>query len=122
MPPSQIEKYEQFKALHRADAPFVIPNPWDAGTARILSSLGFAALASTSAGCAFAAGKRDSEGVLTRDEVLANAHAIVCASDLPVNADLEDGFWGRARGLRDLHFDGDCGRSGWWVDRGYHRA
>jgi len=92
MPPSQIEKYEQFKALHRADTPFVIPNPWDAGTARILSGLGFAALATTSAGYAFAAGKRDSEGALTRDEVLTNARAIVCASDLPVSADLEDGF------------------------------
>lgn len=88
----QADKYEEFRALHFAGAPFVIPNPWDAGTARILSGLGFSALATTSAGYAFAAGKRDSEGALTRDEVLANARAIVEASDLPVSADLEDGF------------------------------
>ncbi|MCF6232552.1 MAG: isocitrate lyase/phosphoenolpyruvate mutase family protein [Rhodobacteraceae bacterium] len=88
----QTEKYEIFKALHHGDAPFVIPNPWDAGTARILTSMGFKALATTSAGYAFAAGKRDSEGGLTRAEVLGNARAIVEASDLPVSADLEDGF------------------------------
>ena len=70
----------------------MIPNPWDAGTARILTRLGFVALATTSAGYAFASGKRDSEGALTRDEILANAGAIVAASDLPVSADLEDGF------------------------------
>ena len=88
----QIEKYEIFKALHDARTPFVIPNPWDAGTARILTGLGFSALATTSAGYAFAAGKRDSEGALTRGEILANARSIVEASDLPVSADLEDGF------------------------------
>ncbi len=88
----QVEKYQIFKVLHTADAPFVIPNPWDAGSARILTGLGFAALATTSAGYAFAAGKRDAEGALTRDEILANARAITEASDLPVNADLEDGF------------------------------
>ncbi len=88
----QSDKFRQFESLHHADGPFVIPNPWDAGTARILSGLGFSALATTSAGYAFAAGKRDSEGALTRDEVLANARAIVDATDLPVSADLEDGF------------------------------
>ena len=88
----QVEKYQIFKALHAADAPFVIPNPWDAGTARILTGLGFAALATTSAGYAFAAGKRDSEGALTRAEILTNARAITEASHLPVSADLEDGF------------------------------
>ncbi len=88
----QSEKYQQFKALHLGDGPFVIPNPWDAGTARILSGLGFSALATTSAGYAFAAGKRDSEGGLSCDEILANASAIVAATDLPVSADLEDGF------------------------------
>ncbi len=88
----QTEKYEIFKAMHSEDAPFVIPNPWDAGTARILTGLGFSALATTSAGYAFAAGKRDSEGALTRDEILANARAIVATTDLPVSADLEDGF------------------------------
>ena len=71
---------------------FVISNPWDAGSARVLAALGFPALATTSAGLAFALGRRDGEGLLTRDEALANATAIVQATDLPVSADLEDGF------------------------------
>ncbi|MEX0366115.1 MAG: oxaloacetate decarboxylase [Ruegeria sp.] len=90
--PDQTEKYEQFKALHQGDGAFVMPNPWDAGTARILSSMGFAALATTSAGYAFSAGKRDSSAALSRQELLANAGDIVAATDLPVSADLEDGF------------------------------
>ena len=78
-------------------AGFVIPNPWDAGTARILTALGFEALATTSAGFAFSIGRRDSAAGLTRDEVLENARAIVDATHLPVSADLEDGV-GRAPG------------------------
>jgi 2-methylisocitrate lyase-like PEP mutase family enzyme len=70
----------------------VIPNPWNAGTARILMALGFEALATTSAGYAFAVGRRDSAAGLTRDEILENAKAIVEATQLPVSADLEDGF------------------------------
>jgi len=70
----------------------VIPNPWNAGTARILTALGFEALATTSAGYAFAVGRRDSAAGLTRDEILENAKAIVEATHLPVSADLEDGF------------------------------
>jgi 2-methylisocitrate lyase-like PEP mutase family enzyme len=70
----------------------VIPNPWNAGTARILTTMGFEALATTSAGYAFAVGRRDSSGGLTRDEILDNAKAIVEATHLPVSADLEDGF------------------------------
>jgi 2-methylisocitrate lyase-like PEP mutase family enzyme len=89
------QKYEAFRALHERPGAFVIPNPWDAGTARILTALGFEALATTSAGYAFSAGRLDSSAALTRDEILANANAIVDASDLPVSADLEDGF-GRA--------------------------
>ncbi len=69
---------------------FVIPNPWDAGTARILTALGFPALTTTSAGLAFALGRKD--GAVTRDEALANAKAIVDATDLPVAADLENGY------------------------------
>ncbi|MEZ5877402.1 MAG: isocitrate lyase/phosphoenolpyruvate mutase family protein [Tepidamorphaceae bacterium] len=88
----QREKFERFKALHFRNRAFVIPNPWDAGSARILSSMGFAALATTSAGYAFSVGKRDSFAGLSRDEILANASAIVAATDLPVSADLEDGF------------------------------
>jgi 2-methylisocitrate lyase-like PEP mutase family enzyme len=70
----------------------VIPNPWDAGSARLLASLGFAALATTSAGLAFSLGRRDGEGGLDREETLVNAQAIVEATDLPVSADLENGF------------------------------
>src|SRR5271155_4864358 len=89
------QKYKAFKALHERPGPFVIPNPWNAGTARILTSLGFEALATTSAGYAFALGRRDSSGALTRGEILENALSIVEATHLPVSADLEDGF-GRA--------------------------
>lgn len=94
MTDEQPEKALRFRALHEGPA-FVMPNPWDAGSARLLSSLGFDALATTSAGYAFARGKRDSAAALTRDELLANAAEIVAATDLPVSADLEDGF-GRA--------------------------
>ncbi|MBL4767293.1 MAG: isocitrate lyase/phosphoenolpyruvate mutase family protein [Rhodobacteraceae bacterium] len=86
------QKFERFKALHFGDVAFVMPNPWDAGSARILSNMGFAALATTSAGYAFSVGRRDSYAGLGRDEILANAATIVAASDLPVSADLEDGF------------------------------
>ncbi|WP_425405591.1 isocitrate lyase/PEP mutase family protein [Hwanghaeella sp.] len=86
------EKFDRFKALHDGDGAFVIPNPWDAGSARLLSSLGFKALATTSAGYAFSVGRRDSFAGLSRAELLANAQSIVEATDLPVSADLEDGF------------------------------
>ena len=89
---SQAEKAERFRALHSRPGAFVIPNPWDAGTARILASLGFEALTTTSAGLAFTLGRRDGAGMVTRDETLANARAIVDATDLPVAADLENGF------------------------------
>lgn len=89
---SRQEKFEIFRALHDRDGVFVMPNPWDAGTARILSTLGFEALATTSAGYAFSVGRRDSFAGLSRDELLENARAIVEASDLPVSGDLEDGF------------------------------
>jgi len=86
------QKYKSFRALHERPGAFVIPNPWNAGTARILTALGFEALATTSAGYAFAAGRRDSAASLTRDEILQNARSIVDATHLPVSADLEDGF------------------------------
>jgi 2-methylisocitrate lyase-like PEP mutase family enzyme len=88
----QTEKYQAFKALHARPGVFVIPNPWDAGTARMLTALGFEALATTSAGFAFSIGRRDSVAGLTRDEILGNARAIVEATHLPVSADLEDGY------------------------------
>lgn len=89
---SQAEKANRFQALHSRPGAFVIPNPWDAGTARILTSLGFEALTTTSAGLAFVLGRRDGDGSVTRDDALANARAIVDARDLPVAADLENGY------------------------------
>jgi 2-methylisocitrate lyase-like PEP mutase family enzyme len=91
----QQQKFEQFRDLHFRENAFVVPNPWDAGSTRILSSMGFQALATTSAGYAFSVGKRDSFAGLGSDEILANAKAIVEATDLPVTADLEDGFGAR---------------------------
>ena len=91
---TQSEKFQAFKALHERPGVFVMPNPWDAGTARILTALGFEALATTSAGFAFSIGRRDSIAGLTRDEILGNARSIVEATHLPVSADLEDGFGG----------------------------
>jgi len=89
---SQAAKAERFRDLHARPGAFVIPNPWDAGTARILAGLGFEALTTTSAGLAFALGRRDGSGEVTCDEALANARAIVEATDLPVAADLENGY------------------------------
>jgi 2-methylisocitrate lyase-like PEP mutase family enzyme len=87
---TQSEKAKRFWALHTGPRAFIIPNPWDAGSARILAGLGFPALATTSAGFAFSLGRRD--GMLTRDEVLAHCRAIDEATDLPVAADLENCF------------------------------
>lgn len=86
----QQQKVMRFRALHEQSGAFVIPNPWDAGTARILASLGFEALATTSAGCAFSLGVKD--GAVSRGEALTHCRVIVRASDLPVSADLEKGF------------------------------
>ena len=84
------DKATRFAQLHRGPGAFVMPNAWDAGTAQILAQLGFEALATSSAACAQALGRRDGE--ITRDEALAHARAIVLATDLPVSADLENGF------------------------------
>ncbi|HTO85061.1 MAG TPA: isocitrate lyase/phosphoenolpyruvate mutase family protein [Methylomirabilota bacterium] len=87
---SQSDKAATFKALHAGPSVFVIPNPWDAGSAKILAQLGFKALATTSAGLAFSLGRPDGEAAVGRDEALAHARAIVAATDLPVSADLEN--------------------------------
>jgi len=89
---SQSARAEAFRALHDRSGIFAIPNPWDAGSARILATLGFEALATTSAGFAFSVGRPDAEGAIGREETLANARAIVEATPLPVSADLENGF------------------------------
>jgi 2-methylisocitrate lyase-like PEP mutase family enzyme len=87
---TQNEKANRFRALHEGPGAFVIPNPWDIGSARLLAGLGFQALATSSAASANALGRKD--GGLTRDEALAHARLIVDATDLPVSADLENGF------------------------------
>src|SRR5260221_3673963 len=88
--PSQSEKANQFLSLHQRAGAFVIPNPYDIGTARLLAHLGFEALATTSAGFAFTRGRPD--GGVTRAETMEHARLIVEATDLPVSADLEGGF------------------------------
>jgi 2-methylisocitrate lyase-like PEP mutase family enzyme len=87
---SQAEKASTFRALHERPGTFIIPNPWDVGTARMLTAVGFEALATTSLGVANGLGRADSK--VTRDEVIANCRAIAGATDLPVNVDLENGF------------------------------
>lgn len=86
------QKYTAFLDLHHGEAAFVMPNPWDAGSARVLAAEGFAALATTSAGAAVTQGLRDGAESMTRAAILSNAAEIVAATDLPVSADLEDGF------------------------------
>lgn len=86
---SQKEKGRAFKALHEAGC-FLIPNPWDAGSTRVLEGMGFSALATTSAGFAFTLGRAD--GAVSLDEVAAHVAALCAASDLPVSVDLENGY------------------------------
>src|ERR1041385_4277288 len=90
MAATQQEKAIRFRALHDGPGAFIIPNPWDVGSARILAGLGFQALATSSGAAACTVGRRD--GQLTREEALAHARLIVDATDLPVSADLEKGF------------------------------
>ena len=90
MIPTQSEKALAFRALHQRAGAFVIPNPWDVGSARFLQSLGFKALATTSSGFAWSQGRPD--GAVSRDMALAHLQAVVAATDLPVNADFESGF------------------------------
>jgi 2-methylisocitrate lyase-like PEP mutase family enzyme len=87
---SQAEKGSVFRSLHHRERAFIIPNPWDIGTARLLAHLGFEALATTSMGYAFSVGQRDN--TIGRDQMLAHISEIAAATDLPVSADLENGF------------------------------
>jgi 2-methylisocitrate lyase-like PEP mutase family enzyme len=86
---SQQEKGERFRALHEGD-PFVIPNPWDAGSAKVLTGLGFKALATTSSGHAFTLGRAD--GLVTLDEIAAHVTSLSEATELPLSVDLENGY------------------------------
>jgi 2-methylisocitrate lyase-like PEP mutase family enzyme len=110
--PSQREKAETFRALH-TEGVFLIPNPWDAGSARVLAALGFPALASTSSGFAFTLGRRD--GGATLPEVVAHARLLDRATDLPVSVDLENGYGSRpedaARAILEVAGAGAVGAS-----------
>jgi 2-methylisocitrate lyase-like PEP mutase family enzyme len=88
--PGHAAKAERFLALHEGETPLLLPNPWDQGSAKLLASLGYQALATTSSGFAATLGRLD--GSVSREEALSHAAAIVAATDLPVSADLENGF------------------------------
>src|SRR6266700_6720280 len=96
---SQRDKVKRFLELHHGNEPLLIPNPWDAGSARLLEWLGFPALATTSSGFAATLGRPD--GSASREEALGHAAAIVAATTLPVSADLEDGFSGSPEGVAE---------------------
>ncbi len=95
----QFERGKRFEELHQG-ATFVIPNPWDAGTARVLEALGFEALATTSSGFAFSLGRPD--GTVTEDEVIEHVRRLTAATGLPVSVDLENGYGPPASTLATL--------------------
>jgi 2-methylisocitrate lyase-like PEP mutase family enzyme len=102
MPPSQPDKARAFRALHERAGAFIVPNPWDAGTARILAALGFEALATTSLGLANTLGRADGAGAVSRREVLDNCAEIAAATDLPVSADLENCYAHEPRAAAEM--------------------
>jgi 2-methylisocitrate lyase-like PEP mutase family enzyme len=99
---TQAEKAAAFRALHARPGAFIIPNPWDAGTAKLLAALGFEALATTSLGLANTLGRPDGANAVSRHEVLANCRTIAEATDLPVNADLENGYADEPRAAAEM--------------------
>jgi 2-methylisocitrate lyase-like PEP mutase family enzyme len=99
---THAEKAAAFRALHERPGAFIIPNPWDAGTAKLLASLGFEALATTSLGLSNSLGRPDGAGVVSREEVLDNCRLIAAATDLPVNADLENGYADEPRAAAEM--------------------
>ena len=99
---TQAERAAAFRALHERPGAFIIPNPWDAGTARLLAALGFEALATTSLGLANTLGRPDGANVVSRSEVLDNCRVIAAATDLPVNADLENGYADEPRAAAEM--------------------
>jgi 2-methylisocitrate lyase-like PEP mutase family enzyme len=99
---TQAEKAAAFRALHERPGAFIIPNPWDAGTARLLAALGFEALATTSLGLANTLGRPDGANAVRRSEVLDNCRVIAAATDLPVNADLENGYADEPRAAAEM--------------------
>jgi 2-methylisocitrate lyase-like PEP mutase family enzyme len=99
---TQAQKADVFRALHERTGAFIIPNPWDAGTAKLLASLGFEALATTSLGLSNMLGRVDGTMTVSRAEVLDNCRAIVEATDLPVSADLENGYAHEPRAAAEM--------------------
>jgi 2-methylisocitrate lyase-like PEP mutase family enzyme len=97
--PTQAEKAELFRALHEGPEPLLLPNPWDVGSAKLLTWLGFAALATTSSGFAATLGRLD--GSVTREEALAHAAELTAATSLPVSADLENAFADEPAGVAE---------------------
>ena len=100
--PSQAEKAAAFRRLHERPGAFMIPNPWDAGTAKLLASMGFEALATTSLGLANTLGRVDGTNTVSRADVLANCTVIADATPLPVNADLENGYADEPRAAAEM--------------------
>jgi len=99
---TQAQKAAAFRTLHERDGAFIIPNPWDAGTARLLTALGFEALATTSLGLANTLGRADGTGAVSRAEVLANCAEITGATHLPVSADLENCYAHEPRAAAEM--------------------
>ena len=99
---TQAQKAIAFRALHEREGAFIIPNPWDAGTAKLLAASGFEALATTSLGASSALGRPDGAGAVSRAELIANCAAIASATNLPVSADLENGYAQEPRAAAEI--------------------
>jgi hypothetical protein len=112
---NQAERARVFRALHEGPGPLLLPNPWDVGSARLLASLGFTALATTSGGFAATLGRLD--GAVTRDEALEHAAAIAAATTLPVSADLENAFADEPAGVAETIGLARPPRPGWRAAR-----
>jgi 2-methylisocitrate lyase-like PEP mutase family enzyme len=107
---TQAQKAATFRALHEREGVFIIPNPWDAGTARLLTALGFEALATTSLGLANTLGRADGTGAVSRQEVLDNCAQIAAATHLPVSADLENCYAHEPRAAAEMiHLAAEAG-------------
>jgi 2-methylisocitrate lyase-like PEP mutase family enzyme len=118
---TQEENARLFRSLHQRENAFIIPNPWDIGSARLLEQLGFEALATTSAGFAFSVGVQDNQ--VGRDKAIAHAAEIVSATDLPVSADLENGFGDDPETVAEtIRRAGQAGLAGGSIEDGTGRA
>jgi 2-methylisocitrate lyase-like PEP mutase family enzyme len=118
---TQQERGQAFRALHERSGAFLIPNPWDVGTARLLAALGFEALATTSGGYALSIGKLD--GAVGREAMIAHVGAIAAATDLPVNADLENGFGDAPEfAAETIRLAGEAGAAGGSIEDSTGRA